>query len=103
MEDIHPEDVLEVESASAVELIREVFIGGDCFDVTNVSFSGGSDQIGRFSRGLTNVGFENGMIIATGDINVAPGPNNQDNAGGGGAVGNDSDLNDHRTLPQMAS
>ncbi len=84
--------VLEVESAGAEELIREVFIGGDCFDVMNVNFTGGSDQIGKFSNGLTNIGFGNGMILATGSINVAPGPNTSNGAGGGGAGGGDSDL-----------
>ncbi len=82
---------LEVESASAEELIKEVFIGGDCFDVENVTYSGGGG-IGKFSSGLTNIGFATGMIMATGDINVAPGPNDQDGAGGGGASGGDSDL-----------
>jgi hypothetical protein len=84
--------VLTVESAGVEELVKEVFIGGDCFDVTNISLNGGSDQIGKFFNGLTNVGFETGMIIATGDINVAPGPNDQNGAGGGGSGGGDGDL-----------
>lgn len=83
---------LEVSSAGADELVREVFIGGNCFDVEGVSFSGGANQIGKFSNGLTNIGFADGMIMATGDINVAPGPNDQDGAGGGGAGGGDADL-----------
>ncbi len=84
--------VLEVESAGVEELIREVFIGGDCFDVNGVTLSGGADQIGKFFNGLTNIGFETGMILATGDIGVAPGPNSSDGAGGGGAGNSDSDL-----------
>ncbi|MFM8488299.1 MAG: choice-of-anchor L domain-containing protein, partial [Bacteroidota bacterium] len=74
------------------ELIREVFIGGDCFDVNGITLSGGADQIGKFFNGLTNIGFESGMIMATGDIGVAPGPNSSDGAGGGGAGNSDSDL-----------
>lgn len=84
--------VLEVEGAGAEELIKEVFIGGDCFDVTGVTLNGGGDQIGKFFNGLTNIGFETGMIIATGDIGVAPGPNDQNGAGGGGTGGGDADL-----------
>ncbi|MFN5237591.1 MAG: choice-of-anchor L domain-containing protein [Bacteroidota bacterium] len=84
--------VLEVESAGVEELIREVFIGGDCFDVNGVTLNGGADQIGKFFNGLTNIGFETGMILATGDIGVAPGPNSSDGAGGGGAGNSDSDL-----------
>lgn len=84
--------VLEVASAGAEELVREVFIGGDCFDVMNVVYTGGGEQIGEFSNGLTNIGFNTGMIMATGDINVAPGPNTSNGAGGGGSGGGDSDL-----------
>lgn len=91
--DAHPESgVLEVSSASAEDLVRQVFIGGDCFDVTGVNYSGGAEQIGEFTNGITNVGFSSGVIMATGDINVAPGPNDQNGAGGGGAGGGDGDL-----------
>ena len=83
--------VLTVENAGAEELIREVFIGGNCFDVTNVTFSG-AGEIGKFFNGLTNIGFETGMIMCSGSINVAPGPNNSDSAGGGGSGGGDPDL-----------
>lgn len=78
---------------SAEELVREVLIGGDCFDIAGVSFSGNTAQIGKFSNGLTNIGYANGMIMATGDINVAVGPNDQDNASMGFGVGTpDPDL-----------
>ncbi|MGI9160420.1 MAG: hypothetical protein ACR2K1_11780, partial [Saprospiraceae bacterium] len=67
---------LEVQTGfSAEELVREVLIGGDCFDITGVTFSGNGAQIGRFSNGLTNIGYATGMIMATGDINVSVGPN----------------------------
>jgi hypothetical protein len=86
--------VLEVGGGqSAEDLVRDVFIGGNCFDVTGVSFTGGGNQIGTFSNGLTNVGFATGMMMATGDIGIAPGPNNNDGAGtGGGGGGGDADL-----------
>lgn len=85
---------LEVQTgASAEELVREVLIGGDCFDITGVTFSGNGAQIGRFTNGLTNIGYASGMIMATGDINVAVGPNDQDNASMGGGGGTpDPDL-----------
>lgn len=76
--------VLEVTpGASAEELVREVMIGGDCFDITNVTYSGQPGQIGTFSSGQTNIGFASGMIMATGDCSVAVGPNSQDNASAG--------------------
>lgn len=86
--------VLEVQAgASAQQLVQDVLIGGDCFDVTNVTFSGNGDQIGTFSNGLTNIGFNTGIIMATGGISVAPGPNDQDGASAGyGTSTPDGDL-----------
>jgi hypothetical protein len=86
--------VLQVQGgASATELIKDVLIGGDCFDISNVTALGNGGQIGTFTNGLTNIGYETGVIIATGDINVAPGPNDQDGASGGyGASTPDPDL-----------
>ena len=76
--------VLEVSpGANPDQLIREVMIGGDCFDITNVTYSGQPGQIGTFSNGQTNIGFASGMIMATGDCSVAVGPNSQDNASAG--------------------
>ncbi|MCC7244699.1 MAG: choice-of-anchor L domain-containing protein [Saprospiraceae bacterium] len=62
-------------------LVRDVLIGGDCFDIANVSYSGDSTQIGTFSNGLSNIGFDNGIIMATGNTNIALGPNNRHNGG----------------------
>ncbi len=88
-----PEAVLEVSGGNAEDLVKEVFIGGNCFDVTNVTFNGQSDQIGQFSNGLTNIGFNSGVIIATGGISVAPGPNDSDGASAGYGNGTpDGDL-----------
>ncbi|MBK8556478.1 MAG: choice-of-anchor L domain-containing protein [Lewinellaceae bacterium] len=89
--------VLEVEGGySADALIREVLVGGNCFDITNVTLAGNGGQIGKFSNGVTNIGFANGMIMATGDISVAPGPNDQDNASAG--YGNSTPDPDLQTL-----
>lgn len=85
--------VLEVGGASAEELIHEVLIGGDCFDVSGLTFSGFGDQIGTFSNGQTNIGIANGVIMATGGIGVAPGPNTVPNASAGYGVSTpDADL-----------
>ncbi|MFN0033655.1 MAG: choice-of-anchor L domain-containing protein, partial [Saprospiraceae bacterium] len=91
----HPQDmaVLEVSEGDPETLIKEVFIGGNCFDVENVFFSGQGDQIGEFTNGLTNVGFNRGVIMATGGISIAPGPNDSDGASAGYGIGTpDGDL-----------
>lgn len=78
---------------NAEDLIKDVLIGGNCFDVTNVTFIGQGGQIGTFSQGTTNIGFDNGMIMATGDCSVAVGPNDSDNASAGyGNSSGDADL-----------
>jgi hypothetical protein len=85
--------ILEVSGGGVEELVRDVFIGGNCFDVSGITAFGLSDQIGTFSNGLTNVGFSTGIIIATGGIGVAPGPNNSDGASAGHGISTpDSDL-----------
>ncbi len=66
---------------SAESLIKDIFIGGDCFDVQNVTEIGSPDGKGTFSGGTSSIGIENGVILATGSIYNAPGPNNADNAG----------------------
>lgn len=72
-------------------LIEEVFIGSECFNVFNVTGIGNSLGRGTFSGASPDLDFDEGMIIASGDISVAVGPNNA----GGASVnlpGNESDV-----------
>ena len=76
--------VLEIEKGlTAQQLVEDVLVGGGCFQISNVTFSGQADQIGSFSNGLSNIGFSNGLIMGTGDIDIAPGPNDTDGDSGG--------------------
>ncbi|MFZ4632676.1 MAG: choice-of-anchor L domain-containing protein [Saprospiraceae bacterium] len=78
---------------TAEELVKDVLIGSNCFDVKNVVYSGDPRAIGRFSKGATNIGFNTGVIIATGEIDIAQGPNDLDNASDGfGVLEFDADL-----------
>ena len=81
-------------SPTVTDLIKNTLIGGDCFEVTNVTFSGDSQARGTFGNGGTSVGFNNGLIMCTGTIDVATGPNNQNSASGGNvaSAGTDADL-----------
>ncbi|MBQ7490403.1 MAG: choice-of-anchor L domain-containing protein [Bacteroidales bacterium] len=71
-------------------LVNNVLVGGGV-NVSNVKFNGVSTaltattgaQIGTFSNNLSvypTLGFSSGLIIATGNIDVAPGPNNENGA-----------------------
>lgn len=85
---------IEVHSGLSPEsLVKDMLVGGDCYDVSNVSFSGQNGQIGSFGNGLASIGFATGVILATGDVNIATGPNDQDAASGGyGVSTGDNDL-----------
>lgn len=68
--------LLEVQSGqSAQQLIENVLVGGGCFQISNVTYQGMPTQIGTFTNGSTNIGFDSGIILATGNIELAPGPN----------------------------
>ncbi|MFN0173960.1 MAG: choice-of-anchor L domain-containing protein [Saprospiraceae bacterium] len=75
------QSILEVEDGfSAEQLIEDVLVGGGCFQISDVTFSGQGSQIGTFSNGLSNIGFNSGVILATGNISIAPGPNDLNGA-----------------------
>ncbi|MFT7606948.1 MAG: hypothetical protein ACI8VT_004551, partial [Saprospiraceae bacterium] len=59
---------------SATELISDIFIGGDCFDISNVTALGSAAGMGFFSSGGV-VGIPAGVILSTGNVTSAPGPN----------------------------
>lgn len=77
---------------TATELIEDVFIGGGCFDVTNVTSLGASGGIGAFANGLSSIGFDEGVVISSGNIGTVSGPNNSGSAGTGTGGGSDPDL-----------
>ena len=74
-------------------LIRDVFLGGNCFAVENISYSGTDAQKGVFRNGLSSVNAEEGVILSTGNVRDAVGPNNEANTSGKfTSVKGDSDL-----------
>lgn len=69
------------------QLVQNVLLGGGV-TASNVSFNGAAgnilnEQIGTFDGTASNVGLAAGVLMGTGDINVAPGPN----VGGGSSMG----------------
>ena len=79
---------------SAQSLVTNTLIGGDCFEVTNITSSGNPSSRGTFTNGATNIGIQKGMVMGTGTVSILPGPNDSDNAGGGFGINspNDPDL-----------
>ena len=67
---------------SATELVEDIFIGGGCFEVSNITQIGADAGLGYFSNGMSSIGLEDGIILASGDVLNAQGPNS------GGGTGN---------------
>ena len=88
------------ESYTPQDLVEDILINSPCANVFNVSVSGGNFATGEKSFGYfdatgTTFPFENGIILSTGKINNAPGPNSYLSDDGGGMGWNgDADLND---------
>jgi hypothetical protein len=80
------------------QLVQNVLLGGGV-TATNITFNGGpgnvlSEQLGSFDGTTSIVGLDGGVIMATGDIQLAPGPNDAGGAteGGGNFGAGDADL-----------
>jgi len=70
-------------SVSASSLVTNTLIGGNCFQVTNITSAGSASSRGTFTNGATSIGIANGVVLCTGNVNTVHGPNNAGNAGGG--------------------
>lgn len=61
-------------------LVQDVLVGNG-INASNITFSGdAAQQIGYFDGSNTNLGINSGVIIATGSIHMATGPNNATDA-----------------------
>ncbi|WP_336367055.1 choice-of-anchor L domain-containing protein [Marinobacter sp. C2H3] len=87
---------LVIDSSSTDGSVLAGAILGSGVTISNVSYTGGSNQAGQFSDGQSVLGIDSGLIMSTGSIFGAPGPNSTSsytgNIGTGGGSG-DSDLN----------
>ena len=73
-------------------LVQNVLLGNG-ITASNITFSGDSTtQLGFFDGSNSNIGLPSGIIMTTGDITVAPGPNTITNAGNNLFSGGDIDL-----------
>jgi hypothetical protein len=83
--------VLQVTSSVTPEEMVEILIGnGLSYD--NVVFTGADTSRGSFWDGPGNIGLEDGIILTSGSVYLAPGPNNTGGAGYGNSTPGDADL-----------
>lgn len=73
-----------------LQWVQNVLVGQGV-QVSNVTYTGAGVAAGTFS-GTSNIGLASGVILTSGDINLAPGPNNNTSAGFDNSGGGDPDL-----------
>ena len=79
------------QSSTFTEIQLQDFLG-NCGTVSNLTFIGAPSQIGKFENGLEWAGMEKGLIIASGDVSNANGPNVGNGTGNNTGGGSDPDL-----------
>ncbi len=62
------------------QLVQNVLLGSGV-TASNITYNGSPIAIGSFNGAASNIGLPAGVILATGDINTAVGPNNSGSAG----------------------
>jgi gliding motility-associated-like protein len=87
-----------VNPAPSVNDLVDSLILGDCFQITNITSCGASgNSAGTFTNGLTSIGIDEGILITTGSVYNAQGPNPSSpclqSSGNGGSACPDTDLN----------
>lgn len=73
------------------QLVNNVLMGNGV-NAFNITYSGGNNTIGRFTATGTNLGMSSGVLLKTGDIAGAVGPNDQGGEGSAGSLLGDADL-----------
>jgi hypothetical protein len=82
---------LQVTTEITPEDMVEMLIGSG-LSYNNVVYTGGDNSRGSFWGGPGNIGVINGILLTSGSVNVAPGPNNSGNAGFNADTPGDPDL-----------
>ncbi|MCC6460194.1 MAG: choice-of-anchor L domain-containing protein [Saprospiraceae bacterium] len=74
-------------------LVTNVLVGGNCFDVSNITSKGAGNSRGTFSSGESSINISNGVVLCTGPVSALPGPNSLNNANGGFSTNSSDDPN----------
>jgi hypothetical protein len=85
-------DTLHVSSnITPQEMVQEILIGGGVV-TSNITYTGNNISRGEFWGGPGNIGIEEGILLTSGNVTVAPGPDNAEGAGANSGQGGDGDL-----------
>lgn len=73
---------LQVSAQNPVTLVNNVFVQQNSgVTVSNIQYIGSNQAIGIFNGQNSNIGLASGIVMTTGTINIAVGPNNKPDAG----------------------
>ena len=93
VENLNKLAVLTVDpSVPTDQLVNDVFIGGNCYNTNNISYLGHTESSGTFNNGLNTLGVMDGVMLSSGNLTNAPGPNTITNAGNALNTAGDPDL-----------
>ncbi len=82
------EIIEEIDGSLAVQNI----LLGEGVEADNITFSGSDEQLGYFNSTFSNIGLEEGIILATGTVQAAIGPNNTTSHTEGGGLPGATDI-----------
>ncbi|MFZ3371915.1 MAG: choice-of-anchor L domain-containing protein, partial [Desulfitobacteriaceae bacterium] len=80
----------DLTSTNAQSLVESLV--GASIPVSNITFTGASTAAGAFNTTNNIIGFQNGIVLSTGNIHNVPGPNVSDSISANNGSGGDSDL-----------
>jgi hypothetical protein len=84
-------NTLEVTDVVTPEELVGILIGGGV-ETSNITYTGAPIARGKFWNGPGNVGIEDGVLLTSGSVFIAPGPNNSGSAGSNNGAAGDPDL-----------
>ncbi len=90
-----PDDGIRTSREFTVQqLVQDIFVKGGCKNISNIRGIGNAEGIGYFENGKQVIGLEKGILISTGHLSNAQGPNEEtDKSGDFGDANGDRDLN----------
>jgi hypothetical protein len=80
-----------VGSPASIDDVLDCLLGPDV-SVSNVQVTGAPDAIGLFSGGSSVIGFEEGVVLSTGNVGFITGPNMADSTSQANGLPGDADL-----------
>jgi len=92
--ELSPTIVADLTTLAATDLVDALIGSGlNAPNISNVTFTGADIAAGTFSGGMDAIGFENGIILSSGNITSVAGPNLSDNTTTNNGLPGDADLN----------